>query len=136
MAMLPPIIFNSGYQLRRELFYRHFKPIVMFACLGNTITALTTAFILAGLSAAGWMGDIFKPTMLELLTFGALIAASKLWNGMNKLVCVLIIMSFDPLTSHSCLLVFSRHSQRVSSLSSQKSRPASLLPGIWRKRSE
>ena len=23
MALLPPILFNSGYQLRRELFYRH-----------------------------------------------------------------------------------------------------------------
>jgi hypothetical protein len=39
MAMLPPIMFNSGYQLRRELFYRHIKPIVLFACLRTTISA-------------------------------------------------------------------------------------------------
>ena len=31
MALLPPILFYSGYELQRELFYRHFKPIVLFS---------------------------------------------------------------------------------------------------------
>ena len=36
VALLPPIIFNSGYHLRRELFFRHFAPICLFACMANT----------------------------------------------------------------------------------------------------
>lgn len=77
MALLPPILFNSGYQLRRELFCRHIKPILMFACLGTTLCALTTGLLLYAVSAAGWLGDTtFAPTMLELLTFGALTAAT------------------------------------------------------------
>jgi sodium/hydrogen exchanger 3 len=76
MALLPPIIFNSGYQLRRELFYRHIKPIVLFACLGTTICALVTAFLLYGISCLGWFGDDFHPSLLEFLTFGSLIAAT------------------------------------------------------------
>lgn len=75
MALLPPILFNSGYQIRRELFYRHIKPILMFACWGTTICAITTGFLLYGISSAGWMGS-FTPTLLEFLTFGALIAAT------------------------------------------------------------
>lgn len=76
MALLPPILFNSGYQLRRELFYRHITPIVMFACLGTAISAVCTGFALYGISLLGWMGDTFSPTLLELLTFGSLIAAT------------------------------------------------------------
>lgn len=75
MALLPPILFNSGYQLRRELFYRHIKPIVMFACLGTTITAISTAVILFFVGKAGLFGS-FSPKLMELLTFGSLIAAT------------------------------------------------------------
>lgn len=76
MALLPPIIFNSGYQLRRELFYRHIQPILLFACLGTTICALVTALLLYGISQLGWFGQHFHPTLLEFLTFGSLIAAT------------------------------------------------------------
>jgi len=75
MALLPPILFNSGYQLRRELFYRHIKPIVMFSCLGTFISAVSTAMFLYGIQEIGWMGN-FDPSLLELLTFGSLIAAT------------------------------------------------------------
>ena len=46
-ALLPPIMFNSGFELRRELFYRHIKPIVLFSCLGTVISCLTTGFLLS-----------------------------------------------------------------------------------------
>ena len=74
-AMLPPILFNSGYQLRRELFYRHITPIALFACLGTAISALTTGFFLYGIKLAGLMGA-FKPTLIELLVFGSLLSAT------------------------------------------------------------
>ena len=75
MALLPPILFNSGYSLRREMFYRHIRPIAMFACLGTAVSAVCTGLVLYGISSMGWMGS-FSPTLLELLTFGSLIAAT------------------------------------------------------------
>jgi NhaP-type Na+/H+ or K+/H+ antiporter len=80
MALLPPILFNSGYQLRRELFYRHINPILLFACVGTTICAITTGLLLFLIShVLGWMDpshNNFAPTMLEFITFGTLIAAT------------------------------------------------------------
>lgn len=38
MALLPPILFHSGYELKRELFFRHIKPIVAFAAMGVTVS--------------------------------------------------------------------------------------------------
>lgn len=75
MALLPPIIFNSGFQLRRELFYRHISPIALFAAVGTTLSAMVCAGILWGVQQIGWIGE-FDPTMLELLAFGSLIAAT------------------------------------------------------------
>jgi sodium/hydrogen exchanger 8 len=98
MALLPPILFNSGYQLRRELFYRHIKPIVMFACLGTLLSALTAGFSLYGVLKLGWMGD-FNPTLLELLTFGSLIAAT-------DTVSVLAVFQKKRVDPHLFYLVF------------------------------
>ena len=75
MVLLPPILFNSGYQLERELFYRHIKPITLFAVMGTAISGFATSFALYGAKLLGWFGD-FDPSLLELLTFGALIAAT------------------------------------------------------------
>ena len=75
MALLPPILFNSGYQLRRELFYRHIKPIILLATVGTIFSALATGFGLAQIQRMGGFDD-FRPTLLELLTFGSLIAAT------------------------------------------------------------
>lgn len=75
MALLPPIIFNSGYQLRRELFYRHISPITLFAAVGTTLSALVCAGLLWLAGQLGWLGG-FSPTTVELLAFGSLIAAT------------------------------------------------------------
>lgn len=75
VALLPPIIYNSGYHLRRELFFRHLLPISLFAIVGTMISALSTAFILDLVVNMGLTGS-FKPTLSELLTFGALISST------------------------------------------------------------
>lgn len=97
-ALLPPIMFNSGFELRRELFYRHIKPIVMFACAGTTISCLTTGFVLYGAQTLGLTGD-FAPTLMELLTFGALIAAT-------DAVSVLAVLQKRRVDPHLFSLVF------------------------------
>ena len=99
MALLPPIIFNSGFQLRRELFFRHFGPILGFACLGTTISACCTGLALYGINVAGWMGAEFAPPLLEFLTFGALIAAT-------DTVSVLAVLKAKKVDPHLFCLVF------------------------------
>jgi NhaP-type Na+/H+ or K+/H+ antiporter len=104
MALLPPILFHSGYSIRRELFYRHIKPILMYACVGTTISALSTAFMLYGVSMLGWMGpdsnlNTFNPSLLELLTFGSLIAAT-------DTVSVLAVFQTKQVDPHLFYLVF------------------------------
>jgi NhaP-type Na+/H+ or K+/H+ antiporter len=74
IALLPPIIFNSGLRIG-ALFFRHIGPICCFAILGTTISALSTAFILKFICDAGLCGD-FNPSLTELLTFGALISST------------------------------------------------------------
>ncbi|KAL7571190.1 hypothetical protein ACA910_010618 [Epithemia clementina (nom. ined.)] len=75
MALLPPILFNSGYQLRRELFLRHIYPIVMFAVMGTIVSSIVCAMMLWGLQQLNLFSK-FDPTLLELFAFGSLIAAT------------------------------------------------------------
>ena len=74
-VLLPPIIFNSGYNLKRELFFRHIAPISLFAVVGTLISTFAVAIMLQAVKKMGWMGD-FDPRFIELLTFGALISAT------------------------------------------------------------
>lgn len=61
VALLPPIIFNSGYHLRRELFFRHIVPITLFAVIGTLISTFSISFLLELVKGFGLMGD-FDPS--------------------------------------------------------------------------
>ena len=74
VALLPPIIFNSGLRVG-ALFFRHFKPIVLFAMVGTTVSAISIALILHFIISTG-LCTTFHPTLAELLTFGALISST------------------------------------------------------------
>jgi len=74
-VLLPPIIFNSGYTLKGEVFFRHIASISLFACVGTAISTFAIALILELLKSFGMFGD-FYPSFTELLTFGALISAT------------------------------------------------------------
>lgn len=74
-VLLPPIIFNSGFTLKRELFFRHIAPISLFACVGTLISSFVVAISLQIVKKLGWTGD-FKPHFTELLAFGSLISAT------------------------------------------------------------
>jgi len=75
-VLLPPIIFNSGYTLKREVFFRHIMPVSLFACAGTMISTFVVAMSLQIIKQLGWFGADFKPYFTELLTFGALISAT------------------------------------------------------------
>lgn len=73
--LLPPIIFNSGYHLRRELFVRHITPITLLAVVGTTVSALIIAGLLYAFVDYSDSSS-FNPSWPELVTFGALISAT------------------------------------------------------------
>lgn len=97
MALLPPILFNSGYQLQRELFHRHFGAISLFACVGTCISGFTVGYLLY--LAKPYFGSDFDPTLLELTTFGSLLAAT-------DTVSVVSIMNSKKVDPHLYSLVF------------------------------
>lgn len=61
VALLPPIIFNSGYHLKRELFFRHIAPVMLFAVVGTLVSALAISFTLQLAKEFGCTGD-FQPS--------------------------------------------------------------------------
>lgn len=98
MVFLPPIMFNSGYELKRELFFRHLKPIVSFAVVGTAVSGVVTGLIMWGISQLGWMGEV-DANLLELLAFGSLITAT-------DTVSVLGVLNSKKVNPHLFSLVF------------------------------
>jgi len=82
VGLLPPIIFNSGFHLKRKLFFVNMVPILGFAIVG---TLLSTAMVSVGLnlahkldlmggSKAGPHHSLEGLTPAECWTFGSLIS--------------------------------------------------------------
>ncbi|OWZ32278.1 sodium/hydrogen exchanger 3 [Cryptococcus neoformans AD2-60a] len=73
-ALLPPIILNSGYELKQENFFRNFAVILTFAFLGTFITAVGIGVLVYIWSFLGLEG--LKFTLLECLIFGSTLSAT------------------------------------------------------------
>ncbi|PVF92591.1 sodium/hydrogen exchanger [Serendipita vermifera] len=72
--LLPPIILNSGYEMRQDNFFRNFGSILVFAFLGTFISAiglgiLTYVWSLLGIESLGL-------TLLDCLIFGSTLSAT------------------------------------------------------------
>jgi len=98
MVFLPPIMFHSGYELKRELFFRHIKPIVSFAVLGTALSGIATGMMLLGVTNLGWTGNV-QANVWELLAFGSLITAT-------DTVSVLGVLNAKQVDPHLFSLVF------------------------------
>lgn len=73
LALLPPIIFNSGYDLHPRWLFGLLVQIMAFAIAGTFVSALVVGVTLTSASAAGLAP---KVSFAETLTFGALISAT------------------------------------------------------------
>lgn len=73
-VLLPPIIFEAGYNLKRKRFFRNFGTIVAFAVIGTILSTFVVGFLTYA-AAAGGVVEIDASTPLQSLLFGALISA-------------------------------------------------------------
>lgn len=72
-ALLPPIVFEAGYSMKRTNFFRNMGSILLFAFVGTVISTFVIGFGLYACALWGWL-DIEKDA-LDPLTFGALISS-------------------------------------------------------------
>ncbi|KAL1413184.1 monovalent cation:H+ antiporter, CPA1 (nhx1) [Vanrija albida] len=72
--LLPPIILNSGYELKQENFFRNFGVILTFAFLGTFISAVGIGVLVYLWSFLGLEG--LKFSLLECLIFGSTLSAT------------------------------------------------------------
>jgi len=72
VVLLPPVIFNGGYHIRRDLFFRYITPICLYACIGTSLCTIAVASILYSIKGLCSL----EVTYLELLAFGAIVSAT------------------------------------------------------------
>ncbi|BFZ00848.1 hypothetical protein BsWGS_03886 [Bradybaena similaris] len=72
-VMLPVIIFEAGYSMKRKHFFKNLGAILMYALIGTTISALVVGAIMFGLTRL--MYDI-TITLNECFVFGAYLSAT------------------------------------------------------------
>ncbi|KIY67623.1 sodium/hydrogen exchanger [Cylindrobasidium torrendii FP15055 ss-10] len=72
--LLPPIILNSGYELKQENFFRNFGSILTFAFLGTFISAIGVGVLVYIYSFLGL--EKLNVTLLECLIFGSTLSAT------------------------------------------------------------
>lgn len=73
LVLLPPIIFESGYNMKRRNFFKNIGGIIAFAMLGTLIATFVTAGLLYLVVEMGIMKSDLS--FLECLVFGSIISA-------------------------------------------------------------
>ncbi|KAL1682227.1 Sodium/hydrogen exchanger family-domain-containing protein [Schizophyllum commune] len=72
--LLPPIILNSGYELKQDNFFRNFGSILTFAFLGTFISAVGVGVLVYIYSFLGL--EHLDLTLIECLIFGSTLSAT------------------------------------------------------------
>ncbi|KAF7059439.1 hypothetical protein CFC21_066344 [Triticum aestivum] len=73
LFLLPPIIFQSGFNLAPKPFFSNFGAIITFAILGTFIASIVTGLLVY---LAGLIFIIYRLPLVECMMFGALVSAT------------------------------------------------------------
>mmetsp|Transcript_59988 Transcript_59988/g.68225 ORF Transcript_59988/g.68225 Transcript_59988/m.68225 type:complete len:532 (-) Transcript_59988:347-1942(-) len=73
IVLLPPIIFDSAYNMDKIYFFKNIGGILLYAILGTFVSAITIALMIYAVGAVG-LG--YGLTLIECFAFGALISAT------------------------------------------------------------
>ncbi|CAH9080473.1 unnamed protein product [Cuscuta europaea] len=83
--LLPPIIFNAGFQVKKKQFFRNISTIMLFGAVGTLIS-----FIIISLGAIG----IFKKMNIGNLEIGDYLAIGAIFSATDS-VCTLQVLNQD-----------------------------------------
>lgn len=138
--LLPPIIFEAGYNMNRKAFFDNIFPTTLFAFFGTVFSA----FVVAGiLFECGKVGYTHPFGGLAALTFGSLISATDpvtvlaVFQALGVKVDLFSMVCAHLKTRNPCSCC---HTPSIFSLEPfltclfQLSCP--IFPGLWRKRDE
>ena len=76
LYLVPPILFESGYSLNQNDFFKNFIAIVLFATVGTVISAVTIGMSLFALAESGHIKSLDASSPKEALLLGALLSAT------------------------------------------------------------
>ncbi|KAL9353379.1 hypothetical protein Peur_019032 [Populus x canadensis] len=83
--LLPPIIFNAGFQVKKKQFFRNFMTIMLFGAVG---TLISTAIISIGAT------HFFKKMNISSLRIGDYLAIGAIFSATDS-VCTLQVLNQD-----------------------------------------
>ncbi|CAK8696339.1 unnamed protein product [Clavelina lepadiformis] len=72
LMLLPPIIFEAGYNLHKGNFFQNFGSILLFAVFGTLISAMVVG---GGIYLMGVAGIAYNLTLTDSFAFGSLVSA-------------------------------------------------------------
>lgn len=73
LLLLPPIIFESGYNMQKKPFFRNFGSVLMYSFLGTFIAIAFSSLMFYVCGRAGWS---YQFEIREAWAFGSLISAT------------------------------------------------------------
>ena len=111
--LLPPIIFNAGYSMKRRFFFRNIGSIFAFAFVGTTISTFTVAGVMY---LVLFLFPYLQKTMsiLDLIRFGALISATdpvttlSIFNDLNVEVNLYALVFGESVLNDAVAIVITR----------------------------
>jgi len=83
--LLPPIIFNAGFQVKKKQFFRNFMTIILFGAVGTLIS-----FVIISLGAMG----LFEKLDVGPLDLGDYLAIGAIFSATDS-VCTLQVLNQD-----------------------------------------